>query len=244
MREVTVDTMAFRGSGIVTVAQPTRGHRFTLDSILLADFCRIRPRDRVLEAGAGTGIISLLLASRYPRIMATAIELDQEAAELCWWNVHTNGLSGRVTVIHRDIADLARHLKAGSFDVIVANPPYTRSGTGRTSPLANRRSARHAGAAGLAPWIELLRFLKDRGRFFLVFASSGAAALLSELRAKKLEPKRVRWVHPGRDRSASLVLIEAVKGGGTGLEILPPLVMHDRNGGSTREINELYGIRP
>jgi len=243
VREVTIDTMTLRGSGIVTVAQPARGHRFTLDSVLLADFCRIKPRDRVLEAGAGTGIVSLLLASRYPHTIITAIELDQEAADLCRWNSHVNGFSERILVLQQDIRTIGSRSRLGQFDIIAANPPYLRTGSGRPSPSPGRRKARQDTPGGLSAWTGLGKYLKNRGRFFLIFASSGAAELLTELRASELEPKRVRWVHPARGRGASLVLIEAVKGGGTGLEVVPPLVVHDQNGGYTQEINELYGMQ-
>ena len=63
----TTDTISLRGAGIVTIAQPKKGFRFTLDSLLLADFCRVKSRDRILEAGTGTGIISLLLAKKHTR---------------------------------------------------------------------------------------------------------------------------------------------------------------------------------
>ncbi len=242
MREVTIDTMALRGSGIVTVAQPPRGHRFTLDSILLADFCRIKPRDRVLEAGAGTGIISLLLASRCPRITVTAIELDQEAADLCMWNSHINGFSERILVLQQDIRVIGKSSLRESFDVIVANPPYLRTGSGRPSPSPGRRRARQDTTGGLSAWIGLGKYLKNKGRFFLVFAAGRTAELLGILRSETLEPKRMRVVYAHTDRPASVVLIEAVRAAAQGMEILPPLIIHAPDGSYSKDVQQLYEL--
>ncbi|HWR71613.1 MAG TPA: methyltransferase [Nitrospirota bacterium] len=242
MRGVTIDTMALRGSGIVTIAQQARGHRFTLDSILLADFCRIKPRDRVLEAGAGTGIISLLLASRYPRITVTAIELDQEAADLCRWNSHANGFSERILVLQQDIRTIGNRSRKEPFDVIVANPPYLRTGSGRPSPSPGRRNARQDSAGGLLAWTGLGKLLKNRGRFFLVLAAGRTAELLITLRSEALEPKRMRLVHAHADRPASVVLIEAVKSAAPGMKIIPPLIIHGPDGAYSKELQSLYDL--
>lgn len=66
---------------------------------------------------------------------------------------------------------------------------------------------------------------------------------MSLLRARKLEPKRIRFVHPHLDKPASIFLMEAVKGGGAGMEILPPLIVHEQAGDYTDELKEIYGLQ-
>jgi len=102
----TNDTIALRGAGVVRITQPAKGHRFTLDSILLADFCRIKPKDLVLEPGAGTGVISLLLAKKHPRAFFTAVEVQPQLIDLCERNITDNSLEGRTTVIVQDLRRL------------------------------------------------------------------------------------------------------------------------------------------
>jgi tRNA1Val (adenine37-N6)-methyltransferase len=153
----TNDTIVLRGAGIVHITQPAKGHRFTLDSILLADFCRIKPKDHVLEPGAGTGVISLLLVKKHHRAVFTAVEVQPQLADLCQQNIADNSLDGRITVIARDLRRLSNTLKQGSFSVIVANPPYIKEGTGRTSPHVARQIARHDRAASLESWLNLHR---------------------------------------------------------------------------------------
>lgn len=240
MTELTRDAISLRGAGIVTVTQYKRGVRFTLDSILLADFCRIGPRDRVLEPGAGAGVVSLLLAKKFPDARFVADEGEPLAYGLLAGNIRDNGLSDRIVPVERDLALLCGSIPPETFHVIVANPPYTKTGTGRTSPVAERHLARHDAAAPLDAWLGLQSLLKNRGTFFLVFTARRAAELCALLREQRLEPKRLRFVHPRRDKAASLVLVEARKHGGTGCEVLHPLVVHGPGGGYTEELLRLY----
>ena len=243
MRALTHDSISLRNAGVVHMVQPRKGHRFTLDSILLADFCRVRPRDRVLEPGSGTGIVSLLLAMKFPKARFCPVEIQPDLAALCRGNIEANGLAGNITLVEGDIRMLKRSLAPGTFDVIAANPPYTKFGAGRKSPVTGRQAARQDQSAGMELWLDLRSFLKNRGRYFLVFPAARAAELIALMRAKKLEPKRVRLVHPFEDKPASLVLIEAVKAAGPGLDVLPPLIVHDRSGGGyTKEMKDIYGL--
>jgi tRNA1(Val) A37 N6-methylase TrmN6 len=65
---------------------------------------------------------------------------------------------------------------------------------------------------------------------------------MSLLRGNKLEPKRLRFVHASDGKAAYLVLIEAVKSAGTGLEIMPPLIIHETAGGYTGEMKQIYSL--
>jgi tRNA1(Val) A37 N6-methylase TrmN6 len=242
MTLLTHDSISLRGAGIVTITQPAKGHRFTLDSILLADFCRIKRRDRILEPGAGTGIISLLLAKKFPKSTLCPLEVQPELAELCGRNIVDNNLQDRVTPVGRDLRYVERSVKRETFDMIVANPPFAKAGTGKISPLPARRAARHEGEARLEQWLDLQKMLKNRGRYCLVFTAHRLDELIALMKSRRLGPKRIRFVHPRPDKPASLVLIEAVKGAGTGSEILPPLFVHEEDGGYTNEMKEIYGL--
>jgi tRNA1(Val) A37 N6-methylase TrmN6 len=240
MSSLTHDSISLRGSGVVTIIQQKKGHRFTLDSLLLADFCRIKPREKILEPGAGTGIISVLLAKKFPGTAITAVESQPGAVKLARRNIADNGLDGRITLAGRDINGLKKVLAQESFDVIVTNPPYTKAGSGRRCPSTARQTARHDASADIGAWLDLQCFLKTKGRYNIVFPAPRTAEIVSLMRTKHLEPKRARFVHPYQDRPASLVLIEAVKAAGTGLEILPPLIVHIHGGAYSEEMKNIY----
>ncbi len=241
MSAETRDSIFLRDAGAVIINQPRRGHRFTIDSVLLADFCRIKRADRILEPGAGTGIVSILLAKKFPSASFTAVEVQPELAHLCRRNVSENDLTGRIWVIQADITDLGSAGLRGRFDAIVANPPYTRAGAGRRSPLHERRAARQDMAGSIEVWLDLSRFLKNGGRYFLVFPASRLGELVGLMRERRLEPKRLCLVHPYLERPASLVLVEAVKSAGVGLEVLPPLILHE-GAGYSDELRRIYGL--
>jgi tRNA1Val (adenine37-N6)-methyltransferase len=242
MTALTRDSIALRGAGVVTIVQPKKGFRFTLDSILLADFCRIKPRERVFEPGAGTGVISILLAKKQHLASYTAIEVQSSLADLFEQNITANSLDNRITVLAQDLRKLNKSLAPGSQSVIVANPPYTKEGTGRISPNVERHTARHDRAASLEAWLDLQIFLRNKGRYCMVFPATRMAELVALMRTRKLEPKRLRFVHPKEDKPASLVLIEAATSAGPGLEILPPLVVHKLDGSYTKEMRSIYDM--
>ena len=103
MIAVTHDSISLRGVGVISIVQPDKGFRFTLDSLLLADFCRIHPRDSILEPGAGTGVVSLLLAKKFPRARLVADEAEPRACELLRRNIESNGLLSSVLAVDQDI---------------------------------------------------------------------------------------------------------------------------------------------
>lgn len=239
-QDLTYDSISLRGAGIITIAQPSKGHRFTLDSIVLSDFCRIRPRGKVLEPGAGTGVISICLAKKFPRASFIAVEMQERLAMLCAENIRINGLENRITTVCSDIADLPASFAAGTFDAIVMNPPYLKSKTGRPSPVPERRKSRQDTTAAIEAWLDLHVLLKNRGRLFAVFPAHRMSELFLLMKDRRLEPKRIRILHPHQDRPASLVLIDAVKSGGEGIEVMPPLFVHKAGGGYTDETLEIY----
>jgi tRNA1Val (adenine37-N6)-methyltransferase len=122
-------------------------------------------------------------------------------------------------------------LNAGTFDLVIANPPYRASGSGRRSPIAGRDLARAEGGATLRDFVgAAARYLKYGGKVALVFAAARTAELIAELRAARLEPKRMRTVHSRLELPATTVLLEARKGAGVELEVEPPLIMYSAKG--------------
>jgi tRNA1Val (adenine37-N6)-methyltransferase len=241
-RSETFDTIL---GGALSIVQPFSGYRFSIDSILLGRFARPRSRDRVLELGAGCGVISIMLAAFYHPREVVALELQPELAAMTARNAATNGL----TMIMSVCADLRARkldgLRPASFDYIVANPPYRAPRTGRESPNASRRLARGAGGAGLSDFIAAAnRYGTHGAKIAMVFTAARSAELIAELKARSLEPKRIRLVHPRIDLPATTILVEARKGGGVEAEIEPPLILYARAGVYSNEAREMLSIRP
>jgi tRNA1Val (adenine37-N6)-methyltransferase len=225
------ETLDFILGGRLKFFQPRRGYRFSVDAVLLAHFARPKPGARVLELGAGCGVVAMILALlREPREVV-ALELQPALARQAERNRLLNGIDP-MSVICGDLrARSIAGLVPESFDWVVANPPYRATGRGRESPSASRRMARSEYAATAVDFIRAAaRYVRHGGRVAMVFTAIRSAELLAELRAHRLEPKRIRMVHPRAGARASTVLVEARKGGGTEVIVEPPLILYQEPG--------------
>jgi tRNA1Val (adenine37-N6)-methyltransferase len=233
----TCDTIL---NGSISLIQPRHGYRFSIEAILLGRFARARSRDRVLELGAGCGVVSIMMAASYGPRAVVAIEIQRALAALIARNAETNGLES----VHAVCADLRQKKIAGvesaSFDLVVANPPYRATATGRENPEHSRRLARGESAATLADFVAAARrYARRGGRVVFVFTARRSAELISAMRSKQIEPKRIRFVHPRIAMPASVMLIEARVGGGIEVAIEPPLILYERPGIYTSEARAL-----
>jgi len=211
----------------LTLVQPKRGYRFSLDPLLLCDFA---PADcsRLLDLGSGCGIIPLVMARRSPTASIVAVEFQPLMAELAARNSAANGLAERVTVLAADILDLAGHFPANSFDLVMGNPPYRRAGTGKTSPRSGRDLARHESSATLADFLAVAKkMVSPSGSVCFIYHPERLAELLGSALQLKLSPARLQLVHGDLSLPARMFMIELVKGRRVSLEVLPPLLVKD-----------------
>jgi tRNA1Val (adenine37-N6)-methyltransferase len=224
------------------IIQKKDGYRFALDSLLLSDFTRLKPKDRVLELGTGCGIISLGLFRKYPGIHLIGLELQAGFVDLARRNLALNQAEGRISLVRGDIRSLPQLFRPGSFDAVVTNPPYRPLHTGRINPQSEKALSRHELAVNLEHLLAATRqALKKGGRFFLIYPVRRLPALLALSRQNHLEPKRLRLVQPLADREADWVLMEAVKEGGEELKVLPVLVVYEKPGVYSPEVRDLLG---
>jgi tRNA1Val (adenine37-N6)-methyltransferase len=228
--------------GRIRVIQPRNGYRFSVDSILLARFVAVRSRDRVLELGAGTGVISLALSALHHPREIVALEIQPELVAMIDRNARLNSVDS----IRAIAADLRMPNRRGvpreSFDLVVANPPYRTNQSGRISPHEARRIARSESSATLGDFVAAAaRYARRGGRAAFVFAADRSAELISTLRDHQLEPKRIRFVHPYSGVPATTILIEARKNGGIEVVIQGPLILFDAPGIYSDEAREILG---
>ena len=220
--------------------QPRHGYRFSLEAILLGRFARATTRDRVLELGAGCGVVSIMMASLYKPREVVALEIQPMLAEMTARNAALNGFDS----VYAVCADLRQKKIAGlgpaSFDLIVANPPYRATAAGRENPDHGRRLARGESAAALHDFVAAARrYARTGARIAFVFTARRSAELISTMRSCRLEPKRIRFVHPRIASPATVILIEARAAGGIEVAIEPPLILYDRPGIYTSEARAL-----
>ncbi len=208
--------------GRLAVYQPREGYRFSVEALLLADFVRLRGRERVVELGAGCGVISALLALRYPGISVVALEIQELLLRALKLTVEEDGLSERILQVKGDVKRVP--LRSGAFSAAVANPPFKPPREGRLPPDPSHLIARTETLATLSDFLSAARYLlKTGGRFFLVHTAHRSAEVLSALREHDLEPKRIRFAHPEPGTEARFILVEAVAGARPEVRVEPPL---------------------
>lgn len=233
-----LDDLAYRGRHLL---QREEGFCFSLDAVLLAHFARdsLKKRDRLLDLGTGTGVLPLFLIDIVKDIWA--IERQAEMADIARRNVMGNALEERIHILHGDYRRLDEYISRETFDAVISNPPYFPVGEGEISPVSSIALARHECTATLADTVQAARFaLRFGGHFYLVHRASRLMDIFERLHTVKLEPKRLRFVHPFVDAPADLVLLEARVGGKAGLVVESPLVVRERSGAYTREVAMYY----
>ena len=240
----TLDSIKIRDLE-VQVYQAKSGYRFSLDALLLADFPDIKACRSILELGAGSGVVSLLLAKKYPMARVVGVEVQDGLYKRAVRNAELNGLSCQVHFVHADLRSFHKSAPLKGVDLVVSNPPFRSPGTGRISPGDERAAARHelkGGARDVVKAASLM--LKNRGRHCLVYHPDRLAILFKVMSMHSLEPKRMRMVHSHKDDFARMVLVEAVKEGAPGLKVLPPLFVYSSLNEYTPEMREFYGLPP
>ena len=223
--------------------QSADGLKINMDTVLLAAWARItKSYSKFLEAGCGTGAISLFLANKFKntKCRITGIDIQSELVRIARINAALNNLERVVSFIDGDFRD-KRILPYESFDALVINPPYSSMGAGRESSNISRTTAKLELTCTLDDVGSLsFRILKGRGRLFAIFKTSRLDVFLETMRKYKIIPKRLKFIYPYAKSDSGTFLIECVKNGGEGLTVLPPLIVYDDDGYYTAEIKDMY----
>ena len=218
--------------------QKTDGLTFGTDALLLAAYAK-EGLGKAAELGGGTGIISMLILTRGKASTVDAYEVQEEYSTLIERNAKKNGLEERLHAINCDIRDCAA---SEAYDAVLTNPPYMRCDAGKRNALDKKNAARHEVFGGISDFTEAGRkMLRFGGSFYAVYRPDRLIDLISAMRDSRLEPKRMTFVYADTASEPSMVLIEAKKGGKSGLIATPPLIIY-RDTGHTEYTSEMNFI--
>jgi len=245
--ERTQDTLF---GGRLFCLQHADGYRFSIDPVLLANFVRLGRDETILDLGAGCGILGLILLYRKSDNIRslTAFELQAGLAELARDNIRLNKFQKQMQVMEGDLCNIKKLLKPEAFSTVICNPPFYPLGGGRPSSNKESEIARHQVACTLTDILKAAATaVKNRGRVSLIYPADGLGSLLALLPRQGLTAKRLQLIYsyPDTDTEtetgARLLLLEAVKNGGEGVEILSPFYIYDeKNGNYSEAMQRLY----
>ena len=236
-----IDDLQYKGLKII---QDKTAFCFGIDSVLLSDFAKeIKNNSKVADLGTGNGIVGLLLCKKTKLNQIIGIEIQEEIAEMAKRSIKLNDLEEQFKIVNVDINDIFKKnvLQKNTYDAVVMNPPYKEVGKGKTNENSSKLIARHEVKATLSDFIKVAAgLLKDKGEVYVVHKPERIVDIMQEMRANKIEPKKIRFVYSKKEDNSNLVLIKAVKNAGEFLKIEKPLYIYDENNKYTDEVLEIY----
>lgn len=196
-------------------------YRFTSDSILLSRFARAKAGDTVADFCSGSGVVGFHFLCLNPKISSlTLFEMQEELSDMSRRTAELNGFN--CNILCTKLQNISREFD-DKFSLILCNPPYERSGFENDD--FKKAVCRKEITLTLPEIVEVaFRKLKFGGRLAIVNRADRTAELITLLKNRNLEPKRLQFVSGTEGGKPYLVMVEAVKGGKEGIEILPQLV--------------------
>ena len=224
------------------IIQNRDGFCFGMDAVLLSGFAKVKPEEKAIDLGTGTGIIPILLEAKNQGLHYTGLEIQEEVADMAARSVALNHLEDKITIVRGDIKEASRLFGAASFDVVTSNPPYMNDSHGLKNPDLPKAISRLEVLCTLEDVArEAARLLRPGGRFYLVHRPHRLIEIITALKSVGMEPKRMKMVHPFVDKEANMVLIEAVRGGRSMIKVEAPVIVYKEPGVYTDEIYTIYG---
>ena len=208
--------------------QNQNGLTFGTDAFLLASFIKAQKHSVAVELGGGTGIISLLCASKEKFKEIHCIEIQKDFAGIIERNSILNGLSKKVIPLCKDIRDVKVSDIGPEVDAVFSNPPYMKTDSGKRNEHDEKYIARHEVCGDIGDFCTCAkRLLKHGGFFYCVWRPDRLVDLICAMRENSLEPKEICFVHANTASAPSMVLIKAKKGASAGAVICEPLFLNE-----------------
>jgi tRNA1(Val) A37 N6-methylase TrmN6 len=226
------------------IIQSSEVFSFSMDAVLLAHFCSVPPSGKVVDLCTGNGVIPLLLSTR-TKASVVGVEIQPRLADMASRSVELNGLTGQIRIVCGDLRDVHLQLGNGAFDLVTVNPPYLPLQSGDISGNSHLAAARHELHGDLDSMIQAAcRLVRAGGKVAFVYRPFRLVDLLIGMRRHRLEPKRLRYVHPRVGSEANMVLVEAIRDGRAELRTLAPCIVHNEDGSYSEELQQIhYGRR-
>ena len=227
----------------IKIVQNKNYFNFSLDSILLPNFVVLNPSTKkIIDLCTGNIPVPLIL-SLMTDAEIYAVELQKEIYDLAEETLKINCLEDRIKLLNIDVKDVSTKFETDSFDIITCNPPYFKKDEKSIINDNEIKSiARHEIKLTLEDIIKVSKkLLKNGGSLNIIHRTDRLIEIIDLMKKNNIEPKRIRFIYPKLNSESNLVLIDGRKNGKTGLKILPPLYVHNEDGGYTDEVMKMFG---
>ena len=225
--------------GELKIFQDTEKFKFSIDSILLANFVTLNKSiNRILDIGTGNAPIPLMLTKRIDAKIY-GVEIQKESFNLAEESVKYNNLDNQINLIYGDIKEIYKDMENNSYDTIVSNPPYFKSNT-KVPINEGKRLARNEQTLSIKDiFIIAKKLLKDGGNIAIVIDTERLVEVIELMKECSIEPKRIQFVYPKNIKNSKIMLIEGTKNGNSGIKVLNPIYIQDEENNYTEYIENL-----
>ena len=212
------------------IVQNKNYFKFSLDSILLADFVKINYSDKkLLDLCTGNAPVPIILSTKIKNIWG--IELQKPIYEMALESLKMNNITN-VELINDNVKNYQNYFPGNNFDIITCNPPYFKY---KNSSIINENMiksvARHEIETNIEEIIKITyELLKDKGRFYLVHHAERFIEIVNLLKKYNFGIKKLEFAYNDLDSKCSVVLIESMKNGKDSCVIEKPLLTKDYRG--------------
>lgn len=219
--------------GRVRLRQPAEGARVAIDPIFLAAAVPAVAQQQILDAGCGTGAAMLCLAARVPGCRVIGIDVQRDLVRLAGDNILLNGTVDRLSVMVGDLLQPPPRLSPGSFDHVMANPPFIERGRGSPAADPAKAAATIEGDAALGDWVRFaLGMVRAKGTVTFIHRADRLDALLAQL-AGRAGGTVIFPLWPRAGQAAARVLVQARKQVAAPARLAAGLVLHEADGDFT-----------
>ncbi len=232
--------------GRLVLRQSQKGYRFSVDAPLLTRFaCLGKPAAHCVDLGAGCGVVGLGILAAGGARRLTSVEVQEGLASFCMFNARNNNLDGAFNLVASDMRSADERLVAGSFDLVVSNPPFWPVQSSRLPDEEERRIACHEVMIDLDGLVEIAAKLLQprRGRLCVVFPARRLDDLLIALSRIGLGAVKLQAVHPIPGEPAQVVLVEARHGRPGSLDLVAPIILKEADGTDSGDAVEMLSGR-
>ena len=203
------------------IMQMRDGFKFSLDSLLLAEFVKVKKDDKkILDMCTGNAPVPLVLSLKSDAEIV-GFEIQKEISELALESVAINGLEKNIRIINDDIKNIDNYFESNTFDIITCNPPYFKT---KEDGYRNKNDfltlARHEIAIDLETIFKIaFKYLKDNKVFYFVHRVERLDDIIVLARENKMNVKELQFISTKKEKAANTILVKCVKNSKPGIKL-------------------------
>jgi tRNA1(Val) A37 N6-methylase TrmN6 len=210
------------------IVQDTDAFKFSLDSILLAEFVdNVDVSTKILDLCTGNAVVPLILSYYYSN-QITGFEIQESIFKLAKESLKINNVDKQINVINDDIKNIKNYFPGNNFDIITCNPPFFKNNHSLINENKEKAIARHELTLTLPELIVTVKYLlKENGNFYLVHRPDRLEEIMELCSKNNLRVKKLTFIYSKLDEPAIMVLLKCVKNGKIGMKVCSVIVNHD-----------------